>query len=1190
MPRSMSARSLVFSLILLSLSFGSAASASDLAVELSPLIAETGLVNTLTVTTSEPTLAGPLVIDQWSLDPRDGEGPALEHVYLFPLPWNVSLDAYPVFWTRLLEGDQEQIIELDDQLQFEEGPPRPSLLLMSENTATAGTTLELTVELSEHPIAPSSFAFGELHVEFEAVSDTIFILSVEIPIDALDQGEYRNLEIRWPGDLIEPLIAQQALHILPPVPVILGATLTPDHIINTGNYELELQLEFDGEPQDVQIAYLHLLSVISLETPEPVEPGLWRFSFELDDHQATGEIRLSIIFVDERIPPLTIEDALIIEALPPRPTFGGISKHSIQVGESETVRLLINDPLPILDIDLGDLVVDWRVIEPNIVNPYNIELDLETTPLTEPGQRDLVVTFDNPHYPELVRAKVINVVGAPIIETQIASISPQAIVAGVQSTIEILLEEEVTLASITLGTFATTLERDDTDPKLWRLHVDVPSEAQRRSYTLTLTQQNPQVDPLILMNAIGVIDPPPTDWQLSPSELLRGATHELQITGPSVSALQGVQTSSPGVAILNFSPSGTDGIAALTIQLSDNAPAGPIELIMQTSSGDESRDDLITARPGPAELFFLTPDTLIAGAPAASFELRGRNLDTLDSLESSADISVSLQAGGSPTRRQVELSATADAGAGPRPLLARVGDVSVELQTAFSVIVSDIRVTSVTPSTIERGNSEVLLFQGAGLGEVDEVAAAGRLNFEEIRDQQPDSFIVDVFAREDATLGNTPILLLSGDELIDVQFSVQITPEPTQLSRLRPSNLYRDEQGSLIIEGRSLDGVTSVDLGDDVSIDSFEAISPTRLVVNYSVQPAAELGFRDVQLLSEHGDVQAEDALTIGEVREPMPELSAELSVEFDDTEVGAIRLYTLEITNDGQTEETLIFDEASGDYDILHFSDPLRPIEELTTATITIGPGETNELTLRYAPTFRAQSAASFQVSARDGEFILEPLVLRGASLPRAHHISPAPPIRFGPWPVGEITDLTELSLTANEDSAAMLTTITALQAFTSLDGRDLIPEEIGLHYQLVGSDESDAPLWHQSKVSWSVQVPAGLVSGAIILETTSETAPLVPFEFSIRSSDESSSDDLNGDAWHPDAGGDVDHSDASDAATDPDTDEADADDTELSGGSGGGSDGCCSVTGSSAPMNDALLALLVLALIRRRRAQPGS
>lgn len=1144
---------------------------------LSPAEAPTGLFTEITLLTDEPLPGGSLTVGSWTLDPLDGDAPATEHRFRLGVPWDAERGPLTVSWTTTTDDDA-LILEADDPLVITEGAPPPQLLILEPSEVTAGTIEVLTLQLTEHPLPPSEVFFGEIEADVEALDEGTFLLTVHVPLDALERGGTRDLDIRWEDDLLPPYISTDSIQVLGPVPVILGAEVRPSVVFQGDEATLEIAILFEDEAFSVPASRIQIPGIIDASLPPEVEPGVWRFTRQIGALAPVGDFLLLINFQDNRLPPLQIPNALTVSALPPAPSFGGLTPAEILAGESTTVRVAISTNLTITDVRIGDLVTSWERITPGFLDPYNVLVEVETSTSTPPGGRSLVVTFDHPRRTELRRNNVFAVVAPPPVSTEVVSIDPTTVVAGTDTTVTLRLQEPVVLESIQLGTFPSTFRRDDEDPTLWYLDLSVPPTAARRGYTLTLTQEDARVEPKLISNAIEVVSPPAGDWQLSPSTALRGGTRELTLAGPDIGDLQEVEVLNEGVGLVDLQPLASDRIR-LRVQVSDNAALGPVDLLLRTSGGQELRDDLLTVTPGPVSLLSVVPNRITPGADPTTVELRGRNLDTIDAITSSSTISAVFGEGGTPTRRPLILEAAESTPPGRASLTATSGSVPTTLVDALLVERPDLRFSSVSPEAVERGDTVEIVLEGIGLDAVDQITAAGRVVVQPPRERSDDRLLVEVFVREDAVLGFTPLLAIAGGDIVDTGLTLDILPEPSSLRRLVPSRIYREEEGLLLIEGRSLDGVTAVRLGEGIEVLSFEAELPNRLAIRYQVDADAVLGFRDVELDSTHGDIRALDRLQVGDVRLPPPSIEGTFSLNLEPTEVGALRLATLTFTNTGEVEETLTLEDPSGDIDLLHFTDPERPTEVRTSEVLTLAPGESAELTVRYAPVFRAQSAASYQLMGREGEALIDQIVLRGESVTRTHLFNPTPPLRFGPWPAEERRALPDLLLDAAEESPAINTRVLSVRVLLRFDGEPITAAQAGMDLLLDASPPHETPLWNDAQLTWATAVRTGLLEGTLLFETDSERAPLIAYPFSIRGTEDPVADD-DVSTPRPDVGTDV------EADTDmpwPEDSDRVEDDGPIPSDGG---DGCCAIGGGAPPYGESTLALLALLLLRRKRA----
>ena len=601
------------------------------------------------------------------------------------------------------------------------------------------------------------------------------------------------------------------------------------------------------------------------------------------------------------------------------------------------------------------------------------------------------------------------------------------------------------------------------------------------------------------------VQEPPTAT-LTPAHLLRGTTRTVILTAASLGDVLSVDI--PGesqVSARLVGPGQDPETWLLSVTASEGAATGLRPLRVLHTGGEERYPDMLDVRPGPTAVLSVEAPPLRAGGDSASIVLRGRNLDQVASIDALPHVVLTLlPAGDDPRARTLTAQATSSANAGAYTLVLRRADgVRISVPDALSVTREDVSLRLIAPATLTRGVEHQVRLEGDGLDLVDEIVVLGRVQTSIVQ-RSADALTARFFVRDDARAGSVALafVLRDGTYLPVIQ-RVSIMPGLPAITDVLPARVHREAAGTLMLRGRNLEEGSTIALGEGVTVEAFTTEEPTWVSVSYRVTADAPLGFRDILFESENGEVLLLDRLVVDDVVLPEPQITGDLDFRFPDTEVGTLHFATLRLRNEGTIEEVIVLQRTSGDEDILHFADTEDPLAAITERTLTLAPGASVDLPLRFAPAFRADSAVAFVLMAREGTTPAGLLTLRGRGIERRHAFQLPPPLRFGPYdPSPSVTLPRLVTRMAGSGQDALLTRIEEVQAVLRWNGDPVSADEAGLRW-ILGSTRDpndDTPLWPDAELRWDVDVREGLLEGALLFVTDSPSARWVPYAFSVR------------------------------------------------------------------------------------------
>ena len=689
--------------------------------------------------------------------------------------------------------------------------------------------------------------------------------------------------------------------------------------------------------------------------------------------------------------------------------------------------------------------------------------------------------------------------------------------------------------------------------------------------------------------------------EVAPASAPRGTTTEVLLRGEGLDALTGATVSGTGLAVSGFVVDSPEQ-ARFSVGVGDRAALGERDIVLEGGAAPVL-EDALTIAPGRLELLFTSPTEGVRGEEIA-LEVGGRNLDTVTAFSLGDGITIEDFDAESPVLASVTIVVDDDAFSGPRTLTATSAFDRAERAAAFTVVGGEPSLSSVTPDNTERASTVTLTLRGANLDQVTGVRFGARTTVTDFSVLSPSEATVTVSPRDDAAAGARAIEFTvdGATNTSDVDFTV--VPGPLRLDRIRPDALSQTESEFVVFEGRNLDGVDAIDLGDGVTVGAIESSFPTSITAVVDVDVDAPTGPRDVVVEGPNGEDTLGGAFTVREFVLPEPRVLVGSPLTFDRTAVGARRAGQFQLENAGEFDETVTFGEPTGDSDLFSILDPDTGAA-FDTLTLTMAPGETVTFDALFVPQSRGRNGASWPLTVRDGVEI-DAMVLEGEGLTADLLVSVETPLDAGTIETGERASLPRIDTLLADGVPPRSTIIDGVELVVRRDGERIDDPTGAFDFEVVRSISGDIDYWGATEVTWAFVGEPGEWSGAFEFTTDNEDAPVVLVPFFFVATDGGGGGDAGGDTGIPDAGADAGADAGTDAGVDggadagidggtgdaggtdaamdaggTDTGGADAEPTD--GGSGGGG-GCAAATGAT-PCSWLLVLAPVAIVVRRRR-----
>ena len=388
-------------------------------------------------------------------------------------------------------------------------------------------------------------------------------------------------------------------------------------------------------------------------------------------------------------------------------------------------------------------------------------------------------------------------------------------------------------------------------PNFAMINVDVESTAAPGFYTLTVT--NPDQQEGALPDAFEVLDCGPHIDSIFPTQGTQGDTGlPVTISGYNFNDLVGVDF---GTGVFTNVIASTD--AQIDVELDINLLAAPgfRNVTVTTIYGPDvliGGFEVLPLAPDPPLIDSIDPVQGTQGDIALPVSIFGENLGEINTVDFGSGITVNIE---SVSEFQVDVTLDID-------LTAPIGDHNVyvagpngddTLPNGFFVIGAIPELQWVDPAQGERGQQDlpVQVF-GDHLSAVTNVSFGGGIDvaIDSITETQI-NVTLDIY--ETATLGPRDVTVTSpnGDSTLPGAFTVILGPP--WIDFVIPDQGTQGDTIDVAITGKNFDDTVEVDFGAEITVNSFIIPNQGQINVNLTIEPLAQLGFRDVTVINSEG-------------------------------------------------------------------------------------------------------------------------------------------------------------------------------------------------------------------------------------------------------------------------------------------------------------------------------------------------
>jgi hypothetical protein len=687
---------------------------------------------------------------------------------------------------------------------------------------------------------------------------------------------------------------------------------------------------------------------------------------------------------------------------------------------------------------------------------------------------------------------------------------------------------------------------------------------------------------------------------VAPLGVVRGRTTEVLIRGEGLGGFTRATVAGSGLELGAFVAE-SDALVRFTVGVGDRAALQPVDVTLE-GSGELVLDNAFSVVAGPIELLTMAPAGAARGETVA-VEFTGRNLDTVTSMSLGAGITITGYVASSPVFATADVTVTADAFSGARPItLSRSGDVET-VENAFSVAGGPLSIIDLDPEIGTRGQTVTVSLQGNNLDTLESVSFGPRIDVRGLEIVSPRIAEATIEIRDDAAIGPRLVewTTAAGAGSISGKFAVRAGE--MAVTRIRPTTGAQGGTTTLSIEGFNLDGIAEVDAGAGITIGAIDSRFAGVAGVELIIAPSAPVGYRDLEITGTNGTVVLDDAFYVTAYVPPPIDLVFDSPVVLGNAQVGSRTSGAFYIENAGLVDEIVEIGPATGDTGIIRMVDP-ESGNLIDSMTVELAVDATVYVDVVFQPTIRTTNGITVPLTVRDGTAAGE-VVVRGTGVAREFLLDPSCPIDFGVIDAGSDVSLSRLDTALSSPTATGATIGGVVLESLSLNDVPLEAIDDYMSFELVRTIPGEGFEWGVTEITPKFTGAAGDYTGTFVIATDRVTAPELPCSFRLtvvgEVAEDTGSDDIGeldagpdtGSDAGSDTGTDVAEDSSGDSANDVDAAAPDAeDDTALadvadSGDTtnppGGG--GCSAASAGSSRALNLIPALLGLLAIRRRR-----
>jgi hypothetical protein len=353
---------------------------------------------------------------------------------------------------------------------------------------------------------------------------------------------------------------------------------------------------------------------------------------------------------------------------------------------------------------------------------------------------------------------------------------------------------------------------------------------------------------------------PPVIYTILPDEGYQGETLDITITGNNFNGTSEVSFGT-GISVDSFDVAGSNQID-VSITIMPGAATGSRDVSVTTPGGSFIFSDGFTVVQALPLITSISPDYGNLGK-TLNVIITGNNFNGAGALSFGSGISVNSFTVISSSQISAEISISADAVLGNRNVSVTTPSGSYTLSNGFTVKQALPAVTSLEPAQGRQGETLNIAIDGSNFNGTSELNFGAGISVNSFTVVNSGRIDVSISISSDAVLGNRDVSVTTpgGSYVSSGGFTVkQALPVITSVE---PDQGRQGETLNVTITGNSFSGVSVLQFGAGISVNSFNILSSNQIVVNITIVSDAAAGEREITVINPSGSYTLSNGFTV---------------------------------------------------------------------------------------------------------------------------------------------------------------------------------------------------------------------------------------------------------------------------------------------------------------------------------------
>jgi phosphoribosylcarboxyaminoimidazole (NCAIR) mutase len=352
----------------------------------------------------------------------------------------------------------------------------------------------------------------------------------------------------------------------------------------------------------------------------------------------------------------------------------------------------------------------------------------------------------------------------------------------------------------------------------------------------------------------------PLITSMEPGNGRQGETLNIAISGTNFTGATDVQFGS-GISVNNFTVVSSSRIDA-GITIADDAATGTRNVSVTTPGGSYTLPGGFTVKQALPLITSMGPDDGRQGE-TLNITITGSSFTGASEVQFGAGISVNSFAVLSANQIAVNITITADAAAGTRDVSITTPGGIYTLPGGFTVKQALPVITSVSPDSGNQGATLDVIVNGSNLSGATSVSFGDGIEVTGFTDISTTQLRVNLTVSSDAAVGARDVSVTTpgGSFILPGSFMIK-----QKLPMITSISIESGNQGATLnitISGSDFTGVSDVQFGDGISVNSFTVVSSSRIDANITILAGAAAGTRDVSVTTPGGSCTLPGGFTV---------------------------------------------------------------------------------------------------------------------------------------------------------------------------------------------------------------------------------------------------------------------------------------------------------------------------------------